>query len=739
MSARAVYWVLRRELHEMFRAPLVYGIGGVFLFVQGVAFAGLVGQLSDPQRAAPLGALLEGQLAGTLLTWVLQLVVLTLLGMRAIADDKRTGAWELLLTAQVSERAAVVGKWLAASVMYALLWIPTLAYLGVVAVFRADGGGWDFGAIVVGYLGAIAIGVALLAWAIAASAATRSTLAAGALGFALLVGIFLIGELPELWPELPAEHPSLAAVFEAISIRGTVLGFARGEIRAGAVVLVVGLAVTGLSAATWFACAGRRRSKELRLRGAGTAALAAVAILLGVHGARHPIALDVSAGDRNTLDPATREVLASLPGDATLTIVLPTLGGLEPIYDEIGKVAQRMADAGPVTVRTVDPASAPGGIAAIAKTAGLARGDLAQGGAVVVDLGGRRRVVDLLGLASLTRGPGDAPTVERLVVEQALTGALATLANRREYMICATTGHAELPMARIAGSKAGADWSTVADRLRAEGFMLEDVAVDTGVPARCRVLIVAGPAVPLTPREALAIQDHVRAGRGLLVVASSRHLPGGSAPGGLEGVLAGEGLGLPAAVAIDPALAVREVDGGLLVTDGYADHPINAGFAKTRATLWFQPRAVIVDGGLPLVRTTAAGWGERDFQAAPEKDLDDLGGPVILAAIGRGGVTGKTRVIAVGSIESFTTSLIAGGAPANDLWLARAVRWLAGASDRKVDIAERAVTQIRLVLTETEKRAIRLMCVAGIPLGWLLLGGGFVLWRSRTRRKQEAA
>lgn len=736
MSARAVYWVLRRELHEMFRAPLVYGIGGVFLFVQGVAFAGLVGQLSDPQRAAPLGALLEGQLAGTLLTWVLQLVVLTLLGMRAVADDKRTGAWELLLTAQVSERAAVIGKWLAASVMYALLWIPTLAYLGVVAVFRADSGGWDLGAIVVGYLGAIAIGVALLAWAIAASAATRSTLAAGALGFALLVGMFLIGELPALWPELPAEHPTLAAVFDAISIRGTVLGFARGELSAGAIALLVGLAVTGLSAATWFACVGRRRRRELRLRGAGTAALAAIAILLGIHGARHPLALDVSAGARNTLDPATREVLAGLPGDATLTIVLPTLGGLEPIYDEIGKVAQRMADAGPVTVRVVDPASAPGGIAAIAKTAGLARGDLAQGGAVVVDLGGRRHVVDLLGLVSLTRGPGDAPTVERLAVEQAITGALASLANRRELVVCATTGHAELPM--TGGAKAGADWSTVADRLRAEGFTLEDVNVDTGVPARCRVLIVAGPAVPLTPREALAIQDHVRAGRGLLVVASSRHLAGTAAPSGLEGVLAGEGLGLPAAVAIDPALAVREVDGGLLVIDGYADHPINAGFAKTRATLWFQPRAVIVDGGaIPLVRTTAAGWGERDFQAAPEKNLDDLGGPVILAAIGKGGATGKTRVIAVGSVESFTTSLIAGGAPANDLWLARAVRWLAGASDRKVDIAERAVTQIRLVLTGAEKRAITLMCVVGIPLAWLLLGGGFVLWRMRRARRSS--
>src|SRR5205823_14064417 len=132
-----------------------------------------------------LGALLEGQLSGTLLTWVLQLVVLTLLGMRAIADEQRDGGWELLLTAGVSERAAVIGKWLAATTMYALLWLPTLAYLAVVAWFRADSGGWGFPVIACGYLGAIAVGAALLAWTIAASAATSSTLAAGGLGFAI--------------------------------------------------------------------------------------------------------------------------------------------------------------------------------------------------------------------------------------------------------------------------------------------------------------------------------------------------------------------------------------------------------------------------------------------------------------------------------------------------------------------------------------------------------------------------
>ncbi|MGE5187028.1 MAG: ABC transporter permease, partial [Acidobacteriota bacterium] len=223
----AVWWAFRRELQVTLRAPIAYVVGGLFLFVQGLAFAALVNELADHRRPAPLGALLEGQLSGTLLTWVLQLVVLTLFGMRAVADEKRGGGWELLLTAQVSERAAIAGKWLAASCMYALVWLPTLLYLAVVAWFRADSGGWDLPTIACGYLGAIALGAALLAWTIAASAATSSTLAAGALGFAVLIGIFLVGELPAVVPTLAIDHPSLASALAAVSLRGQLAALAR--------------------------------------------------------------------------------------------------------------------------------------------------------------------------------------------------------------------------------------------------------------------------------------------------------------------------------------------------------------------------------------------------------------------------------------------------------------------------------------------------------------------------------
>lgn len=725
------YWVWRRELAIMLRAPIIYVVGGLFLIVQGIAFAGLIGALSDPRRPAPLGALLEGQLAGTLLTWVLELVVLTLLGMRAIADDKRSGAWESLLTSGVGEGAAVVGKWLAAVTIYAIAWLPTVIYLGVVAVYRSDRGGWDAPAIVVGYAGAIALGAALLAWAIAASAAMTSALAAGALGFGGLMALFLVGELPSLWPDVAVEHPSLAGGLAAISLRGLATELARGEISLRAVLVIAGLAVVGLSLAITLGCAGRRRRAEVRTRAAGTAGLALCFALAGVLAARHGLALDVSAARRNSLDADTRAVLAELPGGATLTIVQPTLAALEPIYDEVARIAAQMAGATPrLTVQRVDPARAPGGIAEVARLSGLTPNDVTSGGSIVVELGGRTRVVDLLAFAALDRGPDGAPIVERLGIEQAVAGALAALSTAQPITVCATRGHGELELGALPSRR---DWSMVAARLRGEGVTVQALEPGaTAIPARCRAVLVAGPTAPLSPDEALAIQRFLAAGGGLVVAARVVDEPGPSAaaalpPTGLEAVLAGEGLGLPPAIAVDPTLAVKELTGALYIVDGYADDPINRGFARARPTLWFQPRAVVTTGGArPLISASPASWGERDLIDPPAKDGDDLAGPVAIAAIGA-----AHRVVAVGSASSLTSELLAATRATTDLWLARAIRFASGVAEPALAAPARAPDQVRLVMTDGERRAVIALSVAGVPLAWIVLGGLIVWWRRR--------
>jgi hypothetical protein len=196
----------------------------------------------------------------------------------------------------------------------------------------------------------------------------------------------------------------------------------------------------------------------------------------------------------------------------------------------------------------------------------------------------------------------------------------------------------------------------------------------------------------------------------------------------LEGVLAADGLGLPPAIAVDPPMMIREVQNALLVMVGYADHPINAGFAKTRATVWFQPRPVVTTGGArPLVSASTESWGERDLEAPPHRDGDDLAGPVALAAIGASG-----HVIAIGSAETFSSEVFRlAPVSANDLWLVRAIRVLSRISEPSVEIADRAFSQVHLVLTPGQRNAVIAASVGGIPLVWALVGGALVLWRRR--------
>ena len=224
------------------------------------------------------------------------------------------------------------------------------------------------------------------------------------------------------------------------------------------------------------------------------------------------------------------------------------------------------------------------------------------------------------------------------------------------------------------------------------------------------------------------LQRYLANGGGLLVAAASRPVPNGPqlAPTGLEGLLGADGLGLPLAIAVDPSLAIREVPGALMIIDGYAPHPINDGFANARRTLWFQPRVVTTGNGAhALVSATSESWGERDLEhGPPAKDPDDLAGPVAVAALGS-----THRVIAIGSAESLTNAALSGGASAGDLWIDHAIRFLANRPAPAVAIDARAPDQVRLVMTAGERRSVVALSVAGIPLLWLLAGGGLVLWR----------
>jgi ABC-2 type transport system permease protein len=212
--------VLRRELVAYFFSPLAWLILTVFLVVQGWSFYWFVGEMSQPH--APHGPAMQYFFGGTFLYWLFVIFVVSTLTMRLIAEERRSGTLETLLTAPVREVEVVLGKYVAAVAFYAFLWLPTVIY--VVIVSRLAGGA-SWGPVLAGYLGTLSIGAACIAVGLLASALTRHQVVAALLTFALLTLLLLLEPLEHV-----VAQPSLKELLRHASLVGQMEDFARGVV-----------------------------------------------------------------------------------------------------------------------------------------------------------------------------------------------------------------------------------------------------------------------------------------------------------------------------------------------------------------------------------------------------------------------------------------------------------------------------------------------------------------------------
>jgi ABC-2 type transport system permease protein len=120
---------------------------------------------------------------------VILLLIMPLLTMRLIAEERRAGTIELLLTYPVRDGAVLAGKYLAALALYAMMIGLTLVYPGMVAYFAE----LEWGPLATGYLGLLLMGAAFLAVGLFASALTENQIVAAVITFGVLLMFWVIG------------------------------------------------------------------------------------------------------------------------------------------------------------------------------------------------------------------------------------------------------------------------------------------------------------------------------------------------------------------------------------------------------------------------------------------------------------------------------------------------------------------------------------------------------------------
>lgn len=189
---RKLFAIVKRELLAYFSSPLAYVVLTAFLFVNGFVFWLIVAYLNDPRTRAmaPLRLLF----GGTMYFWLLLLFVVPVITMRLLAEERRTGTIELLLTAPVTEAQVVLGKFLAAWLFYLFLWLPTLVYVGILASYATI----DFGPVAAGYLGIALLGLLFASVGVLTSALAKNQIVAAIFAFAALVVVFSVGLIENL-------------------------------------------------------------------------------------------------------------------------------------------------------------------------------------------------------------------------------------------------------------------------------------------------------------------------------------------------------------------------------------------------------------------------------------------------------------------------------------------------------------------------------------------------------------
>jgi ABC-2 type transport system permease protein len=175
--------IYKKEMRIYFVSPLAYVFLGVFLFLAGLFFYMGVSMTGEASLRVMLG-----NLSVTLL------FLLPLLTMRHFAEERRTGTFELMMTAPVPLWSLLGGKWAASFTLCLLL----LAGTGLFPVILEYYGDPDWGVIGASYLGLLLCCAAFVSAGLFSSSLTDEPVAAGLGGVLLLLPFWLSGSAAEL-------------------------------------------------------------------------------------------------------------------------------------------------------------------------------------------------------------------------------------------------------------------------------------------------------------------------------------------------------------------------------------------------------------------------------------------------------------------------------------------------------------------------------------------------------------
>ena len=229
---RQIWIITKRELAAFFDSLIAYIILVLFLGFSGF-FTWLYGSDIFLVGQASLDVFFN------ISYWTLFFFI-PALTMKMLAEEKRSGTLELLLTKAVSEQQVVIGKFLACLFLIAFALLLTLPYYITVANI----GDVDHGAILSGYLGLLLMSAAYISIGLFASSLTGNQIVA-------FLGALFIGLFFQLLFNVLADNTTgfMGRLFQTLSLSTHYDSISRGVIDSKDLVYFLSIVVIGLKLA----------------------------------------------------------------------------------------------------------------------------------------------------------------------------------------------------------------------------------------------------------------------------------------------------------------------------------------------------------------------------------------------------------------------------------------------------------------------------------------------------------
>ena len=178
--------LLLKETRALFVSPIAYAVIAVFLLLMSYTFTAT---LFLSKIATMIHEFFQASM--------LLLLIVPVITMRLLAEERRGGTLELLLTSPVREIEVVLAKFLASMAVIVAMLAPTLAYPITLQMF----GDPDWGPVYSGYLGLILLGGALTSLGLAISALTSNQIVAAIVSLGLFLLMWILDSLGSLLPD----------------------------------------------------------------------------------------------------------------------------------------------------------------------------------------------------------------------------------------------------------------------------------------------------------------------------------------------------------------------------------------------------------------------------------------------------------------------------------------------------------------------------------------------------------